>query len=221
MKKLLTLTRIPSELYEDEAIGIGQWFTEEIGWAFATKEDQCGFIGDGSSTYAGIRGACVLLNDADHAAGRQAAAAGHSSPDKLDGTDLANLMGLLPARAWPNARWFVSGSVVGLCFAKIAPAALQRLDDGSLVFMGFPISMVPSMPSGTSSAAGKIVALFGDMRTATILASRREVRVRLSQQRYLDQDQLGLQGTERFDVVVQDASTATAAGAIVGLQATA
>jgi HK97 family phage major capsid protein len=54
-KKLGSLTRVSSELDEDAAIDIGEWLASALGFAFAKKEDECGFNGDGTSTYGGIR----------------------------------------------------------------------------------------------------------------------------------------------------------------------
>ena len=61
-KKLLALTRASSELDED-AIGLAEQITSEIAYAFASKEDDCGFNGDGTSTYGGIRGITHLDGD--------------------------------------------------------------------------------------------------------------------------------------------------------------
>jgi hypothetical protein len=41
---------------EDAIISIADDLAEEIVYAFSLKEDQCGFIGDGTSTYGGIVG---------------------------------------------------------------------------------------------------------------------------------------------------------------------
>src|SRR5205085_7921388 len=53
-KKLYCLTRWGSELNEDAFISIADDLANEIAYAFALKEDQSGFTGDGSQTYAGI-----------------------------------------------------------------------------------------------------------------------------------------------------------------------
>ena len=54
--KLAILARASSELFEDSAPDLGEFLTSEIGYAFATKEDDCGFNGDGTSTYGGMTG---------------------------------------------------------------------------------------------------------------------------------------------------------------------
>ncbi|HUS48487.1 MAG TPA: phage major capsid protein, partial [Phycisphaerae bacterium] len=52
-KKWCTLTAISSELEEDAAIAIAELVFDEIALAFGIKEDSCGFVGDGTSTYFG------------------------------------------------------------------------------------------------------------------------------------------------------------------------
>ena len=62
-KKLMVLTKYSNELNEDAVLNIGDDLAGEIAYAFALKEDQCGFTGDGTSTYGGIVGVTnALLN---------------------------------------------------------------------------------------------------------------------------------------------------------------
>ena len=221
-KKAAASVQISSELYEDETVGLGAWFLLEVSAAFWRLEDDCAFVGDGTSAYGGIRGICNLLIDSNHTAGKAAAAATHSSLDKIDAPDLAALMGLLPSYAWANARWFTSGAGVGLCLARLAAiggGTIGVAPDG-LAYMGFPISIVPSMP-GSGSQVGKIVMAFGDLSLAVALGSRRGVTVGISDHRYLEFDQTAMRGTERFDVVCGNLGDNTNPGAIVGLTATA
>jgi HK97 family phage major capsid protein len=46
-KKLYALTYLSTELAEDAVIGVVDQITRDFAWAFALKEDQCGFTGDG------------------------------------------------------------------------------------------------------------------------------------------------------------------------------
>jgi HK97 family phage major capsid protein len=62
-KKLMVLARYTSEINEDSMVNMGDDLASEIAYAFALKEDQCGFIGDGSSTYGGIVGVTQKLKN--------------------------------------------------------------------------------------------------------------------------------------------------------------
>src|SRR5258706_7223820 len=73
-KKITAFAKISAELGEDAAIDVGVYFLAEVSYAFATLEDSCGWNGDGTSTFAGIRGVTKLLTDGSHNAGKVAAA---------------------------------------------------------------------------------------------------------------------------------------------------
>jgi HK97 family phage major capsid protein len=220
-KKAAIFFQYSKELSEDEIVNLGAYFLIDISTGFWRLEDDCCFVGDGTSAYGGIRGLCTLLVDGNHNAGKAGAAATHSSLDKIDGPDLAALMGLLPSYAWPGARWYCSGPGVGLCLARLAAiggGSIGVAPDG-LAFMGFGVSIVPSMP-GAGSQVGKIVVAFGDLSLAVALGSRGGVTVGISDHRYLENDQIAMRGTERFDVNVANLGDNTNPGPIVGLTAT-
>ena len=72
-RKLAVLTRMSSELAEDAIIDLAAWLAEEVAYAFAEKEDDCLFNGDGTSTYGGIQG---VLNKLSGKAGAMSATSG-------------------------------------------------------------------------------------------------------------------------------------------------
>jgi HK97 family phage major capsid protein len=94
-KKLAVLTRMSTELSEDAVVSVADLLTSEIAYAMASKEDDCGFNGDGTSTYGGIRGITQILIDGSHGAGKVAAAATHDLFTEIDASDLTNMMGKL------------------------------------------------------------------------------------------------------------------------------
>lgn len=87
-KKLAAQVRLSTELSEDAVINVADYLVNEIAYAFAVKEDDCGFNGDGTSSYGGIRGTTVIAVDSSHTAGRITAAAGHNKFSLLDATDV-------------------------------------------------------------------------------------------------------------------------------------
>lgn len=218
-KKMATLTRMSSELEEDAVIDIGNVFLSEIAYAFAAKEDDCGFNGDGTSTYAGMRGITQILLDGAHNASKVTAASGHNTFALIDMVDLGNLMGTLPGYAIAGARWFVSHMCFGLALCRLAGAAggLVTRPDGSILFSGFPVQHTEVLPQVTSSLSGSVMLAFGDLSLAATLGERRGVTIERSADRYLDQDQILWRGTERVDIVVHDLGDNTTAGPIVGL----
>jgi HK97 family phage major capsid protein len=221
-KKLATLTRSSSELDEDAAIDIGEWFIKEISYAFVSAEDSAGFNGDGTSTFGGMTGVTVKLIDGTHTAGALTAASGHDTFAEIDINDLTNLMGKLPAYALPCAKWFSSQMGFATVFCRLAATAggiIMQNVNGRWVptFMGFPVQISQVLPQVTTDLSGSVMLMFGDLSLATTLGERRGVTVARSEGRYLDQDQIAWRGTERVDIVVHDLGDNTTAGPVVGL----
>jgi HK97 family phage major capsid protein len=220
-KKLAALARASAELDEDAAVDLGEWLTSALAFAFAKKEDDCGFNGDGTSTYGGTRGITQLLLDGNHNAGKVTAAAGHDLFTEIDATDLASLIAACPSYAFARARWFVSTYGYGQTFARLAATGgglVTTIVDGQLQanYLGFPVTFAQVLPT-SGSQLGKVMIAFGDMSLAATIGDRRAVGLKRSSQRYFDQDQIGFMGTERVDIVVHDLGDNTTAGPIVGL----
>lgn len=222
-KKLAAFNRTSTELDEDAAIDLGDEFAFQAGYAFASKEDDCGFNGDGTSAYGGIRGVTVLLLDGTHDAGKVVAATGHDTFAEIDAVDLANLVAKLPAIALPGARWFCSQFAFAMVFCRLAMSA-----GGILVlpvngrpmphFMGFPVQLTQVLPQVGTDLSGQVMLLFGDLQLAATLGERRGMTVARSELgQTFTGDQVAWRCTERVDINVHDLGDNTTAGPIVGL----
>jgi HK97 family phage major capsid protein len=221
-KKLATLTRASSELVDDAAMSVGEILASEIAYAFASKEDDCGWNGDGTSTYGGIRGVTQLLIDGSHNAGKVAGAAGHNTFGTLDIADLTNAMGKLPSYALPGAAWYISVMGFATCFCRLAGAGGGiQVVNGRLNFMGLPVEIANVLPTSTAALTSQVMLAVGDLSLAASLAEARGVTMRVAKTRYLENDQIGFLGTERVDIVCHDLGDNTTAGPVVGLIGTA
>jgi len=221
-KKLATLTRMSSEIAEDAVINMADWLAREIAYAFAVKEDDCGFNGDGTSTYGGITGVRTKIIDGNHTAGAKDAASGNDTFAEITATDLATVMGALPKYALRNAKFYCSQPAFSLVFERLVAAAGGNTVDtlaGSVQprYLGYPIVISQSMPTSTGDLSNVAMLLFGDLRLAATMGVRRDVTVALSTDRYFDTDQIGIRGTERFDINVHDLGDTSTAGPIVAL----
>lgn len=225
-KKLTVFTRLSNELEEDSAIDLAIYFLQEAAFAFAKKEDDCGFNGDGTSGYGGIRGVLPRIIDGTHAAGNVAAGAGHNTFLTIDSTDLTNLMGAAPAFALPGARWFVSQRGYATAFCRLAAVAggiVNKWVNGVLMptFLGFPVQMTQVMPQVTTSLTGQVMVAFGDMSLAATIGDRRQLKLRFLTERFAEQDQVGLIGSERVDINIHSLGDNATSGPVVGLVGTA
>lgn len=228
-KKLVALTRISSELNEDSVISIGDTVANEIAYAFAKKEDECGFVGDGTSTYGGIKGVTNRLKDLSgtiaNIAGLQVGSGNAYSELAL--VDFEGVVGHLPQYADSDrAAWFVHRSFYWNVMVKLALAAggntASEIEDArNQRFMGYRVVYTQVMPK--AEANSQVCALFGDLSKAASLGTRRDVTIATSEHSRFAYDQIEIKGTQRFDIVVHDIGNASATaasrqeGAIVGL----
>lgn len=234
-KKLMVLATMTSELNEDSVIDIGVDLSGEIAYAFANKEDDCGFNGDGTSTYGNIVGVRnKLLNlDSTRANISGLFVGADNIWSGLLLTDFEQVTARLPVYAdTPNVRWF--------CHKKFYHTVMLRLqlaaggNDAANIaagapptFLGYPVVFTQIMPK--AEADDQVCALLGDLRLAADFGDRRMTTIAFSGDASVggvsmfETDQMAIRGTERFDINVHDVgdSNATAAsqnpGPVVGL----
>jgi HK97 family phage major capsid protein len=219
-KKAMVLTTVSNELNEDAFVNLADDVAGEIAYAFAKKEDECGFVGDGTSTYGGIEGVATKL------------ASGTADVNYVDGdlttsadiskADIHSLMSLLPAYAdTPNTKFYMHKSTWHGGFERalidFGGTSGREIADGyrgQPSFLGYPVVFTQAMESG-SYAANSAVALFGDLTLAASFGDRRQTTIQISDAALnaFEQDELAIRGTERFDINVHDL------GPIVALRA--
>ncbi len=231
-RKLMTLTRVSAELDEDILISLADDLAYEIAYAFANKEDDCGFNGDASATYGGITGVRESLKGLDgtiaNIAGLVVASgSGYgTSYDSIGLADFNKLVGKLPQYADGRAKWYCHRFFWAAVMQRLATAAGGVTSENiegkhQQTFLGYPVEIVQVMPK--VSATSQVVCLFGDLRLAARFGDRRQTTISMSEHRYFDTDEIGVKGTERFDIVVHDVGNASATanarieGPIVGL----
>tara|TARA_R100001082_G_scaffold29614_2_gene14863 strand:- start:2056 stop:3660 length:1605 start_codon:yes stop_codon:yes gene_type:complete len=233
-KKLMVLTTISNELNEDSLINLGDSVAGEIAYAFAKREDECGFIGDGSSTYGGIVGAIHALNDVTSNAGVATAdsAANIDTLGELALSDILDVMALLPNYAdSPNCKWYMhksiyAGTLQSMIYEAGGTSARERAEgvQGSS-FLGYPVEFVQVMPSsstadGDSATPLNYPILFGDLRMAAAMGDRRQNTISFSDSALnaFEQDEIVVRGTERFDINFHSPGTSSEAGPLVALK---
>lgn len=228
-KKLAVLTRLSNELVEDSIIDIADFIATEIAWAFAEKEDQCGFNGDGTSTYGGMTGVITKLldiNGVDDGGGLVIAAGNEWSE-----ITLADIMKVAAAPAGyarqRDCAWYCSSAFYAGVLVRIIAGAggttMSEVVNGvsQKKYLGWPIHLTEVMR--TSQANSTIPLLFGSLSQATSFGDRRMISIEASPSAVIggvdsfSADLLAIRGTERFDINVHDVGTATTAGGVVGL----
>lgn len=223
LKKLAILGRASAELFEDSAADLGEFITSEVGYAFAAKEDDCGFNGDGTSAFAGISGLAAKLVGTKSSV---AAAAGHNTFATIDATDISNMVAGVLATAIPGAAWYTSATGYAQTLCRLANSGggymETRIIDGKLTpcFLGFPVVFSSKLPDVSTSLTGKAMLFFGDLAQSSVLVERQQQTiVAISRDRAFDTDQVLVRGVQRCDIInhtVGDASTRGPVAMLVG-----
>lgn len=228
-KKLAVLARYSSEISEDSAIAFADTLAGEIAYAFAEKEDRCGFLGDGTSTYGGITGVCPkILNLSATRANIAGLVVGTGNLfSELVIGDFEAVVAKLPqyadtdSAAWYCHRSFYWNVMVKAMLASGGVTAAEIEDARKQRFMGYRVEFSQVLPS--TDANDQVACLLGDLAKAASFGTRRDTEIALSEHSRFANDQIEIRGTERFDINVHDVGnqSATAAsrvpGPIVGL----
>ena len=232
-KKLMVLARYSSELAEDSLVNFGDDMAGEIAYAFALKEDLCGFTGDGTLPFGGITGVLTKLKGlsgtiANIAGLVVATGTGYAtSYNSIVLKDFNKVKGKLPAYALRrNPKWFFSQSfwsevVEGLVMAAGGITSLQIAAGMPPSLLGYPVEIAQVLP--TVSATSQVCALFGCLDLSASMGTRRDLTIAMSEHSRFANDEIEIRGTERMDINVHDVGNADATaanrvpGPIVGL----
>ena len=225
-KKAMVLTTVSNELNEDAFVNLADDVAGEIAYALAKKEDECGFVGDGSSTYGGILGAANTL-----AAGTENVQFVDHGGTKITGVTqetVSAFMALLPQYAdTPNAKFYMHKSTWHAGMADLqADAGGNTGRDlstgfGQPSFLGYPVVFTQAMANCSQTQSADVVGvLFGDLSLAASFGDRRQTEIQISDSALnaFEQDELAIRGTERFDINVHDTGSSSESGPIVGLR---
>ena len=218
-KKLGVLARVSKDLVEDAVIDVVDDLAQEMAYAFAVKEDNCGINGDGTSTYGGITGFRPKFVNTAYAS-RITLATNHDTFAEVDTTDLANVMSGVAAYGKPGAKWVMSeaGKAVMIDRLKAAAGGNDTVSLGGVLvpaYLGYEIVTSEAMPSDTATDYTNLVmAMFGRFDLAASMGNRRGIEVQVLNERYAELGQLGIVATERFDLVVHDLGTTSAKGPV-------
>jgi HK97 family phage major capsid protein len=226
-KKLMVLAISSTELNEDAIISVGDDLAGEIVYAFSQKEDECGFNGDGTSAYGGIEGVThrlTSINGVDDGAGLVLGTGSLFGSYAL--ADFHNAVARVPSYARRNAKWYCSptfnDSVMQTLITALGGTTASDVVNGArAMFLGYPVVLTEVMP--TEPADSQVACLFGDLRKAADFGDRRQTTITFATSGMCDgvdlfsTDQVGIRGTERFDINVHDVGNATTAGPVVGL----
>jgi HK97 family phage major capsid protein len=210
-KKLAAFIFFSNEIAEDAMIDIGADLMDEIAWNFAAVEDECCFLGDGTSKYGGIVGFGPAITTAF--------ASGTGSPGLITGAagsgsawtsytlgNFESLMAALPGFAWKRGRptWFCTQQFYYGAMVPLAAAAggnrISDIQAGAKenIFLGCPVEFTQVMT--TAAGVSQIDCFLGDLGMAGEFGDRRQLTIATSTEFGFSSDQIAIRGIERFDI---------------------
>jgi len=223
-KNLNAFTKVGNNLIEDAIIDVAADVARDHAIAFASKEDACMVIGDGSSTYGGITGLNILFEADSNLKGRYTAISTHKTLVTITAADLSGVMGVLQRNWRRNAFWLSSSIADDNIFTRLLTAAggntTQTLT-GTIAqaFAGKPREINEYMPAdATTDLNGKVVTLYGDFSQACIIGDRRGITIQVLREAYATSNMIGIIGTERIDMNMRGAvGLTTKPGPVIAL----
>lgn len=226
-KKWMVLTRMSNELSEDSVVSIANELIREIALAFAIKEDQSGFLGDGTSTYNGIVGIVTKLDTLTAGTAPGLILGAGNAYSELTLANFSSVVAALPQYAsasptWVCHRTFFYNVMQPLALAAGGTTAGDIVNGIQPRFLGYPV--VFSQVLSSVAANSQIPVIFGDIAMGCQFGDRRMMNIEFSDQVSVggqsvwERDQIAVKATSRNDFVCHDFGTNSAAGPIVGLE---
>jgi len=220
-KTLAAMTRVSKNLAEDAIIDVADDLAMEMAYAFATKEDQCFLIGDGTSTYGGMQGLLTMFNAGTYAS-NVVAASGHDTFAEYDNADLSAAMAGVADFPGLNPAWLCSKTFAENVFGRLKRVA-GAVDNGNDIrvrqgYGGYEAHTSDIMPKVGTSAVTTTEALFGDFSKSSSFGDRRGIMVEVLRERFADSLQLGVLAHERFHIVNHDLGDANNKGPVAAFK---
>ncbi len=213
------LTRVSKSYSEDAVIDLGDFLTREMAYAFAVKEDDCLFNGDGTSTYGGVNG---IRNKILTLVGAVDAASDIDTFAEVTVTDLVTAAAALPMFPGIAPSWFASKRGAALTFGRLGAAGggNTKADLASGVpntWDGDRVVLTQSMPTSAGDLSNVVMLVYGDLDMGVVFGDRRGFEVQILTERYAEFRQVGVLASTRFDINVHGIGDGTNAGPIVAL----
>ena len=152
------------------------------------------------------------------------ATAGDDTFEELDYAFFQNAVGKLPRFPGIQPKWYVHNALYWNGMVRLANAAggnnIASVQAGptGLSFMGYPVVLVNALPSALTTLASTVVGFFGDLAMTATMGSKAGISIVTDSSRYFEYDQIAVRCTQRYDIVVHEVGTASAAGPMIALK---
>lgn len=229
--EMATMTTVSRTLMMDSPIAFGDIIAREIAYAFADKEDEMVFNGDGTSDYFGVVGFARALKDKSSVVSEIAGlvVGTGNAYSELTLSDFQAVVGRAPSYVdrgspfWVMHKRFFYEVCVRLAQASGGVTQTEVINGiRTPIFEGYPVRFAQVMPR--VAANSQVCALFGEFGMAGKIGEvRGSMEIARSNERYFDQAKIAIRGLQRVAVNIHDVGNASATeadrepGPVVGL----
>jgi len=166
--KITGLTSVTNELLADSPVSVTNLLNTEFRRAIAKREDQMGFLGDGSASYGGVTG---ILESANSDITTVTMSSGNVNFSDISGDDVISMIFGVTDDYRDGAKFYCNEYVLELLhklkdstgrylyaeFSNPLTGEIQR------TLKGYPIVLVSTMPGATDSAVSTKFLIFGSL----------------------------------------------------------
>ena len=198
-KKIAALVKMSTEVQEDSIISMMDTVVQSLAYSISIAEDENLFNGvTGGINATGIKG------DAGVADTNVASVSALALTD-LTAASVAIGNPVVGARnAWYINPTLYHGPIRDLVNVAGGGNTITDLEGGQRpLLLGYPVVFTNVLPGASASASGDLLAVFGDLNLGCYFGDRRSVTFKMLNELYAENDQVGVQVTERIalDVV--------------------
>jgi len=194
------IVRIPSEIDADSIVAVGQFVARYIAREMSLMEDNCLFLGDGTSTYNSING-IGAQSTADSNVLQLTST--NTSADKITLANCRTLRAKITGAVLKTAKYYAHPTMDALFVTLNTSATVVpyvRKPDGTATLDGFEIVWVNAMPVySTSATVSAYQIYFGDL-SWWYFGERMAMNVETSRDVYFATDEIGIRALERIDI---------------------
>ncbi len=217
VKDLYTLTPVSAQVSSDAIVMVADILARSIAQSMANKEDECGFNGDGTSTYGHIKGLANAL-----LAGSKYTATSNATFSALTMANFEAVKGQVKRYAGMTPAWYISSTGYYASMERLLNAAggnnnINLANGAPLNFLGDPVIFTQVMEDRTTTATGSVACYYGDLRMSAVMGDRAGIAIDADRSIYFKKNAIAIRSWERFDINVHETGTATTAGSIVAM----
>ena len=195
--KIASLVKMSTEVTEDSVISVMDTVVQSMAYSIAIAEDQNLFNGVAGGVNAdGIKGNTDVVDT------NVASVAALALSDFIDCSVSVGNPVVGASNEWYINSTLYNGPVRELLDAAPGNTSVDFASGTRPTLLGYPVNYVNVLPGASASTAGDLLAVFGDASLGCYFGDRRALSFRTLNELYANNDQVGVQCTERIDVKV-------------------